>query len=209
MIKGARMSSTADLEGLCELAMSKGASGARPMDAAGVIVDPRVRLKCMVPTCVNYDRNLMCPPNVMPLDEFVKVLGRYSRAILIQYPIPLNREIMKGSEGKRLEDVYMDKGYEERLGRSGIELMDILEEVEKQAMGMGYRFATAFTGGPCHLCEECVGQSSRERCRHPFRSRPSMEAMGIDVFLTAQNAGLGFEIPPGDAPVWNGLVLID
>jgi len=36
-----------------------------------------------------------------------------------------------------------------------------------------------------------------------------MEAMGIDVLLTAQNAGLSFEVPPKDGPVWNGLLLID
>jgi len=198
-----------DLERLCELARSLGASGARAMSARGVVLDPRVRLKCMVPTCANYGHNLMCPPNVMPMDQFAEVLGRYEHAILIQYPIPLDREIMKGSEGERLEDVYEKGDYAKRLGRSEIEIMDLLGEVEKQALGMGYRFATAFTGGPCHLCEECVGQRSGERCRHPFRSRPSMEAMGIDVFLTARNAGLAFEMPPRDHPVWNGLVLID
>jgi predicted metal-binding protein len=36
-----------------------------------------------------------------------------------------------------------------------------------------------------------------------------MEAMGIDVFQTAQNAGLPFEIPPKDRPVWTGLLLVD
>lgn len=179
------------------------------MSARGVVLDPRVKLKCMVPTCANYGRNLMCPPNVMPLDQFAEVMGRYEHAILVQYPIPLDREVMKGAEGKRLEDVYEEGDYAKRLSRSEAEFMDLINEVEKRAMGMGYRFATAFTGGPCHLCEECVGQRSGERCRHPFRSRPSMEAMGIDVFLTAQNADLGFEMPPRDHPVWNGLVLID
>ena len=36
-----------------------------------------------------------------------------------------------------------------------------------------------------------------------------MEAMGIDVYLTARNAGLPFEIPAKDRPVWNGLLLVD
>lgn len=203
------MSTTDDLEKLCELAVTKGASGAKSMEARGVVLDPRVKLKCMVPTCANYGRNLMCPPNVMPLDEFTEVLGRYSSAILVQYPIPLNRQIMKGSEGKRLEDVYESHEYADRLRENEAEFMNLLGEVERQALGLGYRFATAFTGGACPLCKECVGQGSGERCRHPFRSRPSMEAMGIDVFLTARNAGLEFEIPPLDHPVWNGLVLID
>lgn len=203
------MSTTAELERLCELARSLGASGAKPMDARGVVLDPRVKLKCMVPVCANYGHNLMCPPNVMPLDQFAEVLGRYQHAILVQYPIPLDREFMKGAEGKSLEDVYEKGDYAERLGKSEVEFTNIINEVEKLALSMGYRFAAGFTGGPCHLCEECVGQRSGHRCRHPFRSRPPMEAMGIDVYLTAQNAGLGFEIPPRDRPVWNGLVLID
>jgi predicted metal-binding protein len=204
-----RMSSTDDLERLCQLALSKGASAARPMSARGVIIDPRVRLKCMVPTCEGYGWNLMCPPNVMPTEQFAEVLRQYDHAILVQFPIPLDREVMKRSEGKRLEDVIVEADYVDRLAKSEVEFLDILGEVEKQAMSMGYRFATAFSGGACHLCKECVGQGSGERCRHPFRSRPSMEAMSIDVFLTAQNAGLPFEIPPRDNPVWNGLVLVD
>ncbi|MBI0584533.1 MAG: DUF2284 domain-containing protein [Methanomassiliicoccus sp.] len=203
------MSSRADLERLCEVAMAKGASGAKSMSARGVVVDPRVRMKCMVPLCANYGRNLMCPPNVMSPDELSRVLERYHDAILVQYPIPMDREFVSGLEGKKLEDIYESGEYAERMRRSELEFMEVLGEVERQALGMGYRFAAAFSGGPCRLCDECVGQGSGEACRHPFRSRPPMEALGIDVFLTARNAGLEFEMPPKDHPVWNGLVLID
>ncbi|MDW5561758.1 MAG: DUF2284 domain-containing protein [Methanomassiliicoccus sp.] len=203
------MSTNADLQKLCQLAVSKGASAAKPMSARGVIIDPRVRLKCMVPTCNNYGWNLMCPPNVMPIDQFIEVLRQYDHALLIQYPIPLDRELIKAQEGRRLEHI-MEKGdYAERLNRSEVEFTELLGEVEKEALAMGHRFATALSGGACHLCHECVGQRSGEKCRHPFRSRPSMEAMSIDVLLTAQNAGLPFEMPPRDRPVWNGLVLVD
>jgi predicted metal-binding protein len=203
------MSSTADIDRLCELAKSKGASDAVGMEVAKVVMDPRVRLKCMVPLCANYGRNLMCPPNVMGYDEFCRILERYTTAILVQYPIPVDQRFMEGYKNQRLEEYYESGEYFSRLLKSEIGLIDLLGEVEKQALNMGHRFATAFTGGPCRLCDECIGQRSGERCRHPFRSRPSMEAMGIDVFMTAKNAGLDFEIPPRDRPVWNGLVLID
>jgi predicted metal-binding protein len=36
-----------------------------------------------------------------------------------------------------------------------------------------------------------------------------MEAVGIDVFKTAKNAGLPYDIPTRNKAVWNGLVLID
>jgi predicted metal-binding protein len=203
------MPSHLDLDKLCELAKAKGASGAEVMATRGVVMDPRVRLKCMVPRCANYGRNLMCPPNVMDLDEFSKVLQRYLHAIVVQSPIPLSTAFMEGSQGKKLEDIYEKGEYHDRMVASERAFINLLGDLESEALRMGYRFATAFTGGPCKLCDECVGPGSGEKCRHPFRSRPSMEAMGIDVYLTAKNAGLPFEIPAGDRPVWTGLLLID
>jgi predicted metal-binding protein len=35
-----------------------------------------------------------------------------------------------------------------------------------------------------------------------------MEAVGIDAFKTAENAGLPFDIPAKEKAVWNGLVLV-
>lgn len=207
--RGERLASHNDLKQLCETALANGAVGAKVLGVRGVVMDPRVRLKCMVPTCANYGRNLMCPPNTMPMDEFAQVLKRYLHVIVVQYPIPLDQTFMERSKGKKLEDIYEGGEYFQRLLKSETEFMDILGSMEKTALELGYRFAAAFTGGPCRLCDECVGQGSGERCRHPFRSRPSMEAMGIDVFLTAKNAGLPFEIPAKDRPVWTGMVLID
>jgi predicted metal-binding protein len=36
-----------------------------------------------------------------------------------------------------------------------------------------------------------------------------MEAVGIDVILTAENAGAGVEFPAKDDPVWTGLLLVE
>lgn len=56
-----------------------GATAAQVFDAASIVVDDRVRLKCSVPVCRNYNVCLMCPPNVMPLDEFRNILARFQR----------------------------------------------------------------------------------------------------------------------------------
>lgn len=197
-----------DLEALCELARSRGASGVSTMDARGVVLDPRVRLKCTVPMCEHYGHNLMCPPNVMPLQEFGKVLERYSRAILVQYPIPV-RSFTIDDSARGMEQAYADKEYYQQLLCSEIAFIDLMGLLEKEALRTGHRFAAAFSGGACRLCDECVGQGSGKSCRHPFRSRPATEAMGIDVFETARNAGLPFDLPPKDRPVWNGLLLVD
>ena len=68
-----------------------------------------------------------------------------------------------------------------------------MTDLERTAFKLGYRYAAAFSGGECVLCDECVGQASGEQCRHPFEARPSMEAVGIDVVATAEAAGLSVE----------------
>jgi len=203
------MHSHADLDKLCQLARSYGASGAAVLGTRGIVVDPRVRMKCMIPRCANYGRNLMCPPHVMEVEEFSRALKRYLHSIVVQYPIPLDPEFMEGLKDRSIEEIYDRGEYNRRMVESERQFAALLDRLEKDALNMGYRFATALTGGPCRLCDECVGLRSGETCRHPFRARPSMEAMGIDVYLTARNAGLPFEVPARDRPVWNGLLLID
>ena len=199
-----------DLELLCLNAKKYGASGAAYMSSRGVVVDPRVRLKCMVPVCSSYGVSLMCPPNVMSVEEFRRVVNKFSHVVLVQYPIPLDEAFMASEFGGKPLAEIRDKGeYLKRIAESERAFMDLLCRIEKDAQGLGYRFATALSGGQCRLCDECVGQASGEACRHPFRARPAMEAVGIDVILTAKNAGLPIEFPAKDKPVWTGLLLVD
>ncbi|HUT64313.1 MAG TPA: DUF2284 domain-containing protein, partial [Anaerolineae bacterium] len=61
-----------------------GATEVKEIRVADVIVDERVRLKCRVPLCDSYNKNLTCPPYVPSVDEFRKALSLYSKAILVQ-----------------------------------------------------------------------------------------------------------------------------
>ncbi|QLH75003.1 MAG: DUF2284 domain-containing protein [Methanomassiliicoccales archaeon] len=199
-----------DLRKLVEKALNDGASRAIAVPASAVTIDPRARMKCQVPVCKNYNHNLMCPPNVMTPTEFEGVLSRFSDAILVQYvfqrdiekPVPFNtikENDVYGQEG--------NDGHEKSHRHAFKQITAKLNELEAEAMRMGYRFATALTGGPCSLCDECVGIGGR--CRHPFQARPSMEAMGIDVIATAGNAGLPLEYPARKKALLTGLLLVD
>ena len=205
-----------DLKRLCDLAMGWGAAKAKAFDAQDVVIDERVRLKCQVPICSGYGASLMCPPNVMSLADFINVLTKYQRSILVQVscPIPSEMQPMIASESTDVADLYQNEefltSYDESIKQAKMQLHELVNRVEAAAFSMGYRFATGLIGGQCILCEDCVAQSANnEPCRHPFRARPSMEAMGIDVFQTAANAGLPFDIPPKEITVWTGLVLVD
>lgn len=202
-----------NLEALCKLAKESGVTNAVFFSAKRVVVDERVRLKCLVPVCDDYGLNLMCPPNVMSVQEFREILARYNWAILIQIEELIPAEMMK--EIRQADDVAalykstrFKDCYKKTFDPIKLKLHRVVHKVESRAFALGYRFATGFIAGSCKLCPECVAKKSQESCRHPFRARPSMEAVGIDVFKTAENAGLPFGIPPKNKTVWNGLVLV-
>lgn len=159
-----------------------------------IAIDPRVRIKCLVPLCDSYNRCLMCPPNLPPLGEFREALCRFNRAVLVQY-----RQRLQPGEERELENISM----------GARRLHELVNLGEKQAFMSGFRFATGLIAGRCHLCEECVGVDSGQPCRHPFQARPSMEAMGIDVAATVENAGIPVPFPVVDEVIWTGLILID
>lgn len=167
----------------------KGASEARFIPAGDIIVDERVRLKCQIPLCDSFGRNLMCPPFLPGLLQFREALARYETAILVQV-----RANLKETKG----DPYLPAR----------QLHEIINAGEKYAFESGSRFALGLIGGCCRLCETCVAAESGRACRHPFKARPSMEAMGIDVQATAEKAGLPFEFPVCEHVIWTGLILL-
>ncbi|MGD0818371.1 MAG: DUF2284 domain-containing protein [Methanomassiliicoccales archaeon] len=195
---------------LCSKAMSYGASKAVPIPVGYVVMDPRISLKCQIPRCIHYGRNLMCPPNCVKPDEFAKSLERYKFAILVQAKIITDLASVERRLGATsLVEVIKDEDYLRQLRASTRSFETILNKLERDAMMMGHRFALALSGGTCSLCEECAGISPGEPCRHPFEARPSMEAVGIDVILTAENAGIGVEFPVKKDPVWTGMLLVE
>jgi predicted metal-binding protein len=188
-----------------------GATAAQVFDAALIVVDERVRLKCSVPVCRNYNVCLMCPPNVMPLDEFRGVLARFEKALIIQieYDVP-NWMLERIHSADDLAALYKDevylKGWDQTYLVAKNTLDTVAARIEAGAFKKGLKFATAFSAGKCTLCDACAG--SGNRCRNPYKARPSMEAMGIDVGETARNAGLPFDEAASDRIVLNALILL-
>jgi len=177
------------------LLKEQGATTAMPIPVSQVIVDERVRLKCQVPLCDSFHKNLMCPPFVMPVEEFRQVLACYEEAILMQTEGVID---VQNDNGKPGRDVFAPAG----------RLHDLVNLGEREAFRSGFRFAAGLIGGCCRLCEVCVAIDNSRSCRFPFRARPSMEAMGIDVVATLEQSGLSLAFPVGDRVTWTGLILL-
>ena len=188
---------------MCQKAEALGASEAVALPVDDIVLDERTALKCLVPVCPDYGVNLMCPPNLPPMSNFKEILSCYHSAILIRVAIPLS-------------DVseYMGGPKEEPPGEPTAEdaqmkLHKVVNHVEALCFAAGYRFAAGLLGGTCCLCRKCVGISSGLPCRYPLKSRPAMEAMGIDVVATVQKAGLQLSFGHSADRSWLGVVLVD
>ena len=173
-----------DLERYCELALQSGASGAVCIPAGDVIIDERVRLKCVVPRCIRAGETPNCPPYAPDLDLIRRALGRFSWAILFKCNVAPIEAYAPGSGTTKAEQRRVLSFHQ----KSG----EVVHVLERQAYKDGYHLAMGLGGGSCkdYLCQGQICQFlDSGRCRFPHRARPAMEAMGIDVIALINQAG--------------------
>ena len=178
----------ADLERYRQLALQLGASGAVVIPADQVIVDERVRLKCIIPRCPRAGETPYCPPNAPDIDLSRRTLGWFSWGILFKYQI----EPIADYDPSRKTAT---KDEQRRVFSFHNKTSDIVFKIERQAYKDGYHLAMGFGGGSCkdYLCKGLMCQFiDSGRCRFPGHSRPAMEAMGIDV--TGLVNGVGWNV---------------
>jgi predicted metal-binding protein len=174
----------ANLERYRELALELGASDAVVLRAGDVVVDERVRLKCLVPRCLRAGETPNCPPNAPDLDLVRKALARFSWALLFKCDVGPIEDYAPGS-GKTREEKRRVLSFHRQSS-------EVVYGLERQAYKDGYHLAMGLGGGSCkdYLCQGMICQFlDSGRCRFPHRSRPSMEAMGIDVVSLINKVG--------------------
>ncbi len=169
-----------DLEQFRKKAVELGASMAEVIPADWVLIDERVGLKCAIPLCPHYGRCFFCPPNA-PSPELVrKAISRYRHALLFALEvIPTEDFSVRSREKQRAAD-WSRKCFE------------IVGRVETLAFGCGYYLAMGFAQGSCKkaLCgqEKCLVLEGGN-CPYPLKARPSMEAVGMDVYGLVTKVG--------------------
>ena len=168
----------ADLERYQQLALDLGATDSKIITTDMVIVDERVRAKCMNPKCPFYGTNGNCPPHAPDLDTVRRTVGNYKYGILIytQLKPEAFTELNKNSPW----NAFRLKNHE------------ITAKVESAAFHDGYYLANGLADGPCKSlycpgieCQVLKGQG----CRKGLKARYSMESWGMDAYLMATRAG--------------------
>ena len=142
----------------------------------------------------------------MAVEVFSRILSQYRWCLLVQVEAKDIDSTDKGSG--RIDHAVLKEN--DALHRPfKLKLLEAVETVEAAAFKKGMRFATGLVGGSCALCERCVDDKNSDACRYPFRARPPMEGVGIDVSKTAQNADLPIHLSSSKNVLWTGLILLD
>ncbi|WP_309493446.1 DUF2284 domain-containing protein [Candidatus Hecatella orcuttiae] len=192
------------MDRLVRIAEEGGAAEVKVINAKDIVVDKRVRMKCAIPPCNQYGKNLMCPPYVMSVEEFTQILGKYRKALLVQ--LETNTDSSDKADAPLTGELIETLEEKTGLAEWSLKLHRLINLLETEAFKLGFPFATGFTCGHCRLCEECVPPGNP--CRKPFEARPSMEAMGIDVSKTCEKAGIPVSFSSNRAIKLTGLVLL-
>jgi predicted metal-binding protein len=172
-----------DLTRYRNLALELGASEASVIPASHVIIDERVRLKCVVPRCLRAGETPNCPPYAPDLDLVRRALSHFAWAVVFKCDLDPEEYLPKRGA---------TKAEQRRTLSFHRKSADIVFEVERHAYKDGYHLAMGFGGGSCkdYLCQGMICQFlDSGRCRFPHRARPAMEAMGIDVIALVNKAG--------------------
>jgi predicted metal-binding protein len=207
------------LRELCATAKESGAQDAVVISTGDIIIDPRVRLKCMISPCYFSNTCRHCPPNGRSDGEVRATVSKYSKAIFFR--IAVKESILSAPGITYSSRTFMldDEGSTTVLGLHLILNFQIVSLIEKRAVELGCE-PSGFAAGDCRvaLCyfnPVCTALVNDENCIHPNLSRPSMEAAGMDVYSMAANVGwdiypVGSSCRPGDVPRGSlcGLVLV-
>jgi len=174
-----------DLERYCARALELGASRCRVVRADEIPVDERVVLKCQVPRCFGYGAGAQCPPHTLKPHELRAVLQKCQWGVFFLQDVPAHVVVRDKATIKERVAAYQN-------------VFKIVNEIESMAFYDGHYLAFGFAAGSCRhtycgLEDDCQALKGL-KCRFALRSRPSMEAVGIDVYRLA--AASGWEIYP-------------
>jgi len=169
-----------DLEAYKEKAIALGATQAAIVKAKDIIVDERVVLKCQIPRCFGYGTCAHCPPHTMKPGELRQLLEGYRWAVFFIVDVPSGIIVRDKATLKEREAAYQ-------------KIFHIVNDIESMAFYDGHYLAFGFAAGSCRhtFCgaqERCQALEGK-RCRISLRSRPSMEAVGIDVYKMVARSG--------------------
>ncbi|HOW15953.1 MAG: DUF2284 domain-containing protein [Methanosarcina sp.] len=158
------------------------------LKAGDIPVENRIALKCAY-GCRGYGKRLSCPPYVMSVDEFRKVIREYNSALLLvdEYDTSGIQDILEAWSELRKDSFHK------------------MFELEQEAFREGFIFAHLLRPGSCNECEIC----NLEKCVNPEMRRFAPEAVGINIQKAMEEAGLMLEFCKPEKTSCVGILLLE
>jgi predicted metal-binding protein len=161
-------------------AIELGASDTKIISIETISIEDQITEMCKAPLCERYGKSANCPPHVIPPMEAREWIRGYTAALLFKIDVP-SQLLLSEERFDSFRKVYL-----------------IASELETLSIEAGYAFSKALAAGSCKpiFCYDvpCEALMDGRECRFPSLSRPSMEALGINVFRLAGD--VGWEIHP-------------
>jgi len=203
-----------------DLAKQLGASDAKRISAREMRIEERVRNKCQVPRCMEFGTNANCPPFSVNAEEMLQIVGEYTWGVAVK--VDVEPSIIAGDAISTclMKETFDKSGQIRKLGRYYKRIFKIVSELEAAAFYDGFYLAVGFSAGSCKgvFCfqKKCQALIPGQRCRFPLIARPSLEAVGFDVFHLAKYVGwkihsIGSRTKPTEigSGILVGLILIE
>jgi predicted metal-binding protein len=158
------------------------------VDAGDIPVEKRVALKCAY-GCKGYGKRLSCPPNILSVEEFRKIIGEYSSALLL----------VDECDTSQVSDIL------EVWGEIRKDSFHKMLDLEQEAFREGFTFAHLLRPGSCNECDVC----NLEKCIKPELRRFAPEAVGVNLQKTMENTGLVLEFCKPEKIACIGILLLE
>jgi len=163
------------LDSLLNLARKSGADDAKIIAPETITIEDEIIDLCRTPFCPGYGQSAHCPPHALKPAAVRKIIEKSRTAVIFKRNV--DPQILLSDK----KDLEFRKIYE------------IAADLETYARENGYRESTGFAAGSC-LPVFCKNKACRviaadQPCRFPALARPSMEAVGINVFKMVKAAG--------------------
>ncbi len=159
------------LKDLQDLFAKHGFSDYRWLDPDDIVVAEWVRMKCLY-GCREYGQNAACPPNAPSVDDCARFFREYKRAAVFHFAKTVEKPEDRHAWGRKVN----------------LELLRLEEDVFKA--GFVKVFLLFFDS--CGICLECA--ASRTACKEPKLSRPTPDALAMDVYSTVRKLGYPIEV---------------
>ncbi len=156
-------------------AVEMGAGDAKIISVDRIPVEDEVVEMCKAHLCKGYGKSVNCPPHVMGPGQAREWIEKYERALF--FKIDVSPQVLLSEDRfETFKTVYM-----------------IASRLEASAIEEGFPLAKGLAAGSCKpvFCKgrACDALMHQGECRYPSLARPSMEALGINVFKLSRDVG--------------------